>query len=65
MKLADFSVLTFDCYGTLIDWERGILAALAPLRVRAGGALSDDAMLEAFAATRIAAAGDDTGNAIL
>ena len=51
MKLADFSVLTFDCYGTLIDWERGILAALAPLRVRAGGALSDDAMLEAFAAT--------------
>jgi 2-haloacid dehalogenase len=23
-----FEVLTFDCYGTLIDWESGILAAL-------------------------------------
>jgi 2-haloacid dehalogenase len=49
MKLADFSVLTFDCYGTLIDWERGILAALAPLRVKAGRGLSDDAILETFA----------------
>lgn len=26
-----FDVLTFDCYGTLIDWESGILAALAPV----------------------------------
>ena len=25
-----FDALTFDCYGTLIDWERGILAALEP-----------------------------------
>jgi len=25
-----FDALTFDCYGTLIDWERGLLAALAP-----------------------------------
>ena len=25
-----FSHLTFDCYGTLIDWESGILAALRP-----------------------------------
>ncbi|MGN5477476.1 hypothetical protein ACTMU2_13030 [Cupriavidus basilensis] len=24
MKLTDFKVLTFDCYGTLIDWETGI-----------------------------------------
>src|SRR5271166_4322657 len=23
-----FEVLTFDCYGTLIDWESGILSAL-------------------------------------
>jgi 2-haloacid dehalogenase len=23
-----FEILTFDCYGTLIDWETGILAAL-------------------------------------
>ena len=28
MKISDFDVLTFDCYGTLIDWESGITAAL-------------------------------------
>ncbi|WP_428531887.1 HAD-IA family hydrolase [Rhodopila sp.] len=36
MKLADFDVLTFDCYGTLIDWEGGIHTALGPLLWRAG-----------------------------
>jgi len=49
MRLRDFSVLTFDCYGTLIDWERGIVAALAPWRERAGVDVSDEALLEAFA----------------
>ena len=29
MRLTDFKVLTFDCYGTLIDWESGMIAALA------------------------------------
>ncbi len=29
--LADFKALTFDCYGTLIDWESGIWDALQPL----------------------------------
>lgn len=31
MKLSDFDALTFDCYGTLIDWERGLMAALRGL----------------------------------
>jgi 2-haloacid dehalogenase len=31
IDLEAFDVLSFDCYGTLIDWERGILAALAPV----------------------------------
>ncbi|HKX62109.1 MAG TPA: HAD-IA family hydrolase, partial [Verrucomicrobiae bacterium] len=31
-----FTHLTFDCYGTLIDWETGILAALLPLFQRSG-----------------------------
>src|SRR5208283_1782497 len=31
MRLTDFKVLTFDCYGTLIDWETGIVNALQPL----------------------------------
>ena len=43
-----FDVLTFDCYGTLIDWEAGLLAALrAPLAAR-GIEAPDDALLEAF-----------------
>ena len=28
MALSAFRAFTFDCYGTLIDWERGILEAL-------------------------------------
>ena len=44
-----FDVLTFDCYGTLIDWEAGILAALrAPLAAHGIGG-SDDELLETFA----------------
>lgn len=31
MKLTDFKALTFDCYGTLIDWETGMTEALEPL----------------------------------
>ena len=31
MKLSDFQALTFDCYGTLIDWETGLLTALRGL----------------------------------
>ncbi|MEA2776434.1 MAG: 2-haloacid dehalogenase, partial [Acetobacteraceae bacterium] len=41
MKLSDFDVLSFDCYGTLIDWESGIYTALAPLRTRAGVSQAD------------------------
>jgi 2-haloacid dehalogenase len=43
------SVLTFDCYGTLIDWETGIVAALAPVLAARGVALAGDELLEAFA----------------
>jgi 2-haloacid dehalogenase len=51
MKLSEFDALTFDCYGTLIDWESGIYDALGPLRSRAvpGVAMSRDAVLQAFA----------------
>lgn len=31
VTISDFEVVSFDCYGTLIDWEGGILGALAPL----------------------------------
>ncbi len=51
-RLTDFKVLTFDTYGTLIDWEAGIFAALAPLL--SGTRLSRDAALEDFAAAESA-----------
>jgi 2-haloacid dehalogenase len=43
-----FEALTFDCYGTLIDWETGILAALRPGLAAHGVEPSDDQLLEAF-----------------
>lgn len=49
MHLRDFSTLTFDCYGTLIDWETGILENLRSLAAEATYALSDDEILEAHA----------------
>ena len=44
-----FDVLTFDCYGTLIDWEAGILAALRAPMAAHGITASDQELLEAFA----------------
>ena len=49
MKLADFSVLTLDCYGTLIDWKGGITTALQPLLNQAGVMLGRGEVLETFA----------------
>lgn len=49
MQLTDFSTLTFDCYGTLIDWESGIIAGLAPLTERLKRALSRNDILAAHA----------------
>jgi 2-haloacid dehalogenase len=44
-----FSHLTFDCYGTLIDWETGILAALRPVFDRHGVRIGDAEALELYA----------------
>ena len=49
MRLTDFKVLTFDCYGTLIDWESGMADALRPLAAKAARKLSRDEILEAHA----------------
>ncbi len=49
MKLTDFKALTFDCYGTLIDWETGMVEGLAPLTGRMSAPPSRDAILEAHA----------------
>ncbi len=44
-----FDALTFDCYGTLIDWEAGILAGLRAALGPPGDALDDEALLERYA----------------
>jgi len=44
-----FDVLTFDCYGTLIDWESGILGALRGPLAAHGIEPSDEDVLGAFA----------------
>src|SRR5665213_1872929 len=49
MRLSDFRVLAFDCYGTLIDWETGIVSALKPLTSRLARKLTRDEILEAHA----------------
>lgn len=49
MRVSEFRVLTFDCYGTLVDWEAGILGALRPWASRAGVAADDVELLSAFA----------------
>ncbi len=49
-KLTDYRVLTFDCYGTLIDWETGIWDALQPLLMQSERSdATRDAALLAFA----------------
>lgn len=49
VKLSDFDAFTFDCYGTLIDWERGIADELRPWTLQHGLKFSDDELLETFA----------------
>jgi putative hydrolase of the HAD superfamily len=49
MKLTDFKVLSFDCYGTLIDWERGMTQGLKSLTDRLDSPLPRDTLLEAHA----------------
>lgn len=45
---ARIKTLTFDCYGTLIDWEAGALDALRPLLARHGATPSDDEIIAVF-----------------
>jgi 2-haloacid dehalogenase len=49
MRLSDFDALSFDCYGTLIDWESGISAVLAPWAAERGVRLTSEQLLERFA----------------
>lgn len=57
MKLTGFKVLALDCYGTLIDWETGIVHAMKPLVERMGPAAPGRAeLLQCFAVEETAQA---------
>ncbi len=48
MDLQDFSALSFDCYGTLIDWETGIASVLEPWARAHELDLDAEGLLEAY-----------------
>ncbi|MFQ5632513.1 MAG: HAD hydrolase-like protein, partial [bacterium] len=49
LDFSQFEVLTFDCYGTLIDWEQGILNSLKPVFKNHNTSLPDNETLEKYA----------------
>jgi len=49
LDLTEYQALSFDCYGTLIDWETGISAVLAPWAREQGLDLGDDELLAVYA----------------
>jgi putative hydrolase of the HAD superfamily len=49
LDLTGFKALSFDCYGTLIDWEAGIAAVLAPWAREQGLDATDEELLLAYA----------------
>ena len=48
-QIDNYKVLTFDCYGTLIDWESGMLAALQSILSARQIQLNNNSVLELFA----------------
>lgn len=48
MNLKDFDALSFDCYGTLIDWEEGLRTGLARVAALAPDGPDADALLETY-----------------
>jgi 2-haloacid dehalogenase len=55
LALDHVEALTFDCYGTLIDWERGLLAAFRPVLAAHGIDAGDEDLLSRFARHEAAA----------
>jgi 2-haloacid dehalogenase len=49
VEITDFEAISFDCYGTLIDWETGLLSVLAPWARSRELAMGDEALLAAYA----------------
>jgi len=54
MDLTGYKALSFDCYGTLIDWEAGIAAVLVPWADEVGLDLDAERLLAAYAGNKAA-----------
>ena len=48
LDLTTYQALSFDCYGTLIDWEAGIAAVLAPWAREQGLEVTEESLLHAY-----------------
>jgi 2-haloacid dehalogenase len=48
LDLTRFKTLTFDCYGTMIDWESGIFSALRPILLAHDKKISDSELLQLY-----------------
>ncbi len=48
LNFDQFRLVTFDCYGTLIDWETGIFSALRPVLAAHGKTIADSELLRLY-----------------
>jgi 2-haloacid dehalogenase len=48
MNLSDYDAVSFDCYGTLIDWETGIIAVLGPWAREVGLTVGEEDLLATY-----------------
>ena len=62
MDPSDFDALSFDCYGTLIDWEAGIAAVLGPWAQSRDLDLTDEALLTAYSGHEARAEAEHPGD---
>lgn len=49
LNFAQFRLVTFDCYGTLIDWETGIFSTLRPILAAHAKTIEDSELLRLYA----------------
>ena len=63
MNLDDFEALSFDCYGTLIDWEAGLVAVLREWATRRGLQMDHQALITAYGSHEAAAERSRPGDA--
>ncbi len=51
--MTSFELITFDCYGTLIDGENGIIKKMIPVLESHGVSISKNSILEAYSKYRV------------